>query len=134
MKYVQEEYKEQFVEPYIKTFILGLNELSNQDENVSGYVDYDLFTASLENLEYNFHKDVDFDRKSCNFPLIITLSTLYVTFIKAEPLHPVGSLFPGSFRIYEENGIYYCPVKDAQKDNPDALCIFCLAEQTPNVH
>lgn len=134
MKYVQEEYREPFVKPYLKTFILGLNALSNQKENLTGNVDYDLFTDSLENLEHNFHRDPDLERERCNLPLIMTLSSLYVTFIKEEPLHPVGSLFPGNIRVYEENGIFYCPVKDAQKDNPDALCIFCLAEQTPNVH
>ena len=33
----------------------------------------------------------------------------------------------------KENNTYYCPVKDNQKENPNAICHLCLAEQTPNI-
>ena len=28
---------------------------------------------------------------------------------------------------------FYCPVKDKQKDNENAICNLCLAEQTPGI-
>jgi Uncharacterized protein conserved in archaea len=35
----------------------------------------------------------------------------------------------GGFKVKYENGIYLCPVKGNQKDNPGAVCGFCIAEQ-----
>lgn len=34
----------------------------------------------------------------------------------------------------ERNGEFFCPVKDKQKDNINAICHLCLAEQTPNIY
>ena len=67
------------------------------------------------------------------FPLIYVITSIYTTFILEEPIHPVGSEFPGSLKVEEKNGKFFCPVKDNQKDNVDAICHLCLAEQTPNI-
>ncbi|ADL58797.1 DUF2115 domain-containing protein [Methanothermobacter marburgensis] len=85
--------------------------------------------------------DITADRKSLlrtlkrlydtSSPLIVVLTVIYRNFILSEPLHPVGTPFPGSYSVTEEHGTYYCPVKDKQKDNPSALCDICIAEQTP---
>ncbi|MGB9838807.1 DUF2115 family protein [Methanothermobacter sp.] len=61
----------------------------------------------------------------------ISIFDINRTFILSEPLHPVGTPFPGGYSVTEEHGTYYCPVKDKQKDNPSALCDICIAEQTP---
>ena len=50
-----------------------------------------------------------------------------------EPIHPVGTPFPGGFEVKYEDDIYLCPVKDKQKDNPNAVCGFCIAEQDKSV-
>ncbi|MDO5848307.1 MAG: DUF2115 family protein [Methanobrevibacter sp.] len=134
VEFVQEEYQDQFVEPYVKVFILSVKELLDVDFEIEGSIDKGLFEKGLINLEYGYNKGIEDDGLDPNFRLIIAITSLYVTFIKEEPMHPVGSLFPGNLEVYEENGIFYCPVKDAQKDNINALCMFCLAEQTPNIH
>ena len=67
------------------------------------------------------------------FPLIYVITSLYTTFILEEPIHPVGSEFPGKMFVEERNGQYYCPVKGNQEDNPNAICHLCLAEQTPDI-
>ena len=67
------------------------------------------------------------------FPLVAIMASIYSTFILEEPIHPVGSEFPGNLKVTEENNTFYCPVKDNQKDNPNAICHLCLAEQTPNI-
>ena len=67
------------------------------------------------------------------FPLFYVIISLYVTYITEEPVHHVGSEFPGNTRVEEINGEYFCPVKDKQKDNINATCHFCLAKQTPNI-
>ena len=61
------------------------------------------------------------------------ITALYTTFILEEPIHPVGSEFPGNLKVEKRNGKYLCPVKDNQKDNENAVCHLCLAEQTPDI-
>lgn len=132
-KYVQAGYREKFLETYVKYFILRIKEILNTDNDIAGDVNKELFDDSLENLEHQFYKEKEDTKKNSKFPLIYTLASLFSTFINEEPIHPVGSEFPGNLKVYEENGTFYCPVKDAQKDNPNAVCNFCLAEQTPGI-
>ena len=61
--------------------------------------------------------------------LITYIASFYATFILEESIHPVGTPFPGSLKLEEENGKYYCPVKDSNIDVPNAFCNICLAEQ-----
>ncbi|HML04306.1 MAG TPA: DUF2115 family protein, partial [Methanobacterium sp.] len=68
-----------------------------------------------------------------NFFRIYEVVSLYTTFILEEPIHMVGTLFPGGFRVKFEGKTYYCPVKEKQKDNPGAVCGFCIAEQDEDV-
>lgn len=56
----------------------------------------------------------------------------YVIFLKNGYGHPIGMPFPGGFRIYEKCGRVYCPIRDKEKDLPQALCNFCPAEQDPD--
>nr|WP_305512372.1 DUF2115 family protein [Methanobrevibacter sp. V14] len=71
------------------------------------------------------------NNKKDKFPLIYVITALYTTFILEEPIHPVGSEFPGSLFVEKKGGKFLCPVKDNQKDNTNAICHLCLAEQTP---
>ncbi|MGZ7108680.1 MAG: DUF2115 family protein, partial [Methanobacterium sp.] len=64
---------------------------------------------------------------------IYKIVSLYTTFILDEPIHVVGTPFPGGFKVKYENGRYLCPVKEKQKDNPGAVCGFCIAEQDVDV-
>jgi len=56
----------------------------------------------------------------------------YVMLIAKKPGHPVGMPFPGGWAVTEENGKFYCPIRDKEKDLPFALCNYCPAEQNPN--
>lgn len=131
-KYVQAGYREKFLETYVKYFILRIREILNTDENISENINKELFEECFENLEGNFNKERE-KAENGRFPLIYTLASLFSTFINEEPIHPEGSEFPGNLKVYKKNGVFYCPVKDAQKDNPNAVCGFCLAEQTPDI-
>ena len=61
--------------------------------------------------------------------LIFQIASIYSTFLLEEPIHPVGTPFPGSLKLEEKNGKFLCPVKDANKDTANAVCNICLAEQ-----
>jgi uncharacterized protein (UPF0305 family) len=54
---------------------------------------------------------------------------MYDIFITGTPPHPEGTPFPGGFFVEKVEGKYYCPVKDKQKDNEEAMCKFCIARQ-----
>lgn len=53
----------------------------------------------------------------------------YTMLIAGKPGHPVGMPFPGGWSVYEKDGVIVCPIRDKEKDLPQALCNFCPAVQ-----
>ena len=130
-EYVHANYREKYLEIYIKYFIMRMKEVLENDTFTNRNIDKESFDDSFPMLERTFEKErIGEDGK---FPLIYVITSLYTTFILEEPIHPVGSEFPGSLKVEERNGEFFCPVKDNQKDNVDAICHLCLAEQTPDI-
>ena len=108
--------------------------LDNEDYKDSSIdIDIETLNDSYDLLVTTFDKERNEGFSTDKFPLIYVITSLYTTFILEEPIHPVGSEFPGGLKVTKEKGIYYCPVKDNQKENPNAICHLCLAEQTPNI-
>ena len=133
-EYVHANYREKYLEVYIKYFILRMKEVLDNDNTENLEINKKTFDESLPLLKNTFEKErkTNFVQND-KFPLIYIITSLYTTFILNEPIHPVGSEFPGSLKVEEKNGTFYCPVKDNQKDNTDAICHLCLAKQTPNI-
>ena len=130
-EYVHANYREKYLEVYIKYFIMRMKEVISNEDYVDSAIDKKAYDESFPMLERTFEKErIGEDGK---FPLIYVITALYTTFILEEPIHPVGSEFPGSLKVEEKNGEFFCPVKDNQKDNVDAICHLCLAEQTPDI-
>lgn len=133
-EYVQAQYREKYLEIYIKYFILRMKEvLGNDSYDKQADIDKTALNESFPMLKRTFEKERISQSEDDKFPLIYVITSLYTTFILEEPIHPVGSEFPGSLKVEERNGTYLCPVKDNQKDNDDAICHLCLAEQTPDI-
>ncbi|WP_407423324.1 DUF2115 domain-containing protein [Methanobrevibacter sp.] len=132
-EYVHASYREKYLEIYVKYFIMRMKEVLENDNYDDSPIDKQAFDESFPMLERTFEKERIYDSKEDKFPLIYVITALYTTFILEEPIHPVGSEFPGSLKVEEINGEYFCPVKDNQKDNVDAICHLCLAEQTPDI-
>ena len=129
-KYVQANYREKYLEVYVKYFIMRVKEILDNDNYSDVSIDKKSFDESFNLLKYQFEKERNYDDK---FPLIYIIVSLYTTFILEEPIHPVGSEFPGSLKVEKKEGVFYCPVKDKQKDNKNAICNLCLAKQTPGI-
>ncbi|MDO5844125.1 MAG: DUF2115 family protein [Methanocorpusculum sp.] len=55
----------------------------------------------------------------------------HVMFLEKGLGHPVGLPFPGGFKVRQEGKTVYCPIRDKEKDLPEALCNYCPAEQDP---
>lgn len=133
-EFVQANYREKFFEIYIKSFILRMKEVRlNEDYEKEAIIDKIAFAESFPRLKRTFEKEKSTIHKDDKFPLIYAITVLYTTFILEEPVHPVGSEYPGNLKIEERDGKFYCPVKENQKDNINAVCHLCLAEQTPDV-
>ena len=97
------------------------------------YIQEQYREKSFPLLKRTFETERMSNAKDDKLPLIYVITALYTTFILEEPIHPVGSEFPGNLSVEEIDGEYFCPVKDNQKDNPNAICHLCLAEQTPDI-
>jgi uncharacterized protein (UPF0305 family) len=54
----------------------------------------------------------------------------YAMFVLDRPGHPVGTPFPGGFRVEEQQGSYLCPIRDKEKDVFFSICNFCPAKQS----
>ena len=132
-KYVQSQYREKYLEIYIKYFIMRMKEIADNNKDMAEKIDLDKLDDSIPLLKNTFERENLNDALKDKFPLIYVITSLYTTFILEEPIHPVGSEFPGNLKVTKENNTFYCPVKDNQKDNPNAICHLCLAEQTPNI-
>lgn len=132
-KYVQSQYREKYLEIYIRYFIMRMKEVADNKENMADEIDVDTLDEAYPLLVKSFDENRISDNHDDKFPLIYVITSLYTTFILEEPIHPVGSEFPGNLKVTKENNTYYCPVKDNQKENPNAICHLCLAEQTPNI-
>ncbi len=133
-EFVHANYREKYLEIYIKYFIMRMKEvLEKEDYDHDTIIDKKAFDESFPMLERTFEKERLTASKDDKFPLIYVITSLYTTFILEEPIHPVGSEFPGSLKVEEKNGVFFCPVKDNQKDNVNAICHLCLAEQTPDI-
>lgn len=132
-EYVHAQYREKYLEIYVKYFIMRMKEVLENNDYEDGAIDKESFDESFPMLERTFEKERLSNDENDKFPLIYVITALYTTFILEEPIHPVGSEFPGSLQVEERNGEYLCPVKDNQKDNVNAICHLCLAEQTPDI-
>ena len=132
-EYVHANYREKYLKVYIKYFIMRMKEVKEKDDYEDLAINKTAFDESFPMLERTFEKERLDNAEDDKFPLIYVITALYTTFILEEPIHPVGSEFPGSLFVEEIDGTYFCPVKENQKDNVDAICHLCLAEQTPDI-
>ena len=107
--------------------------LVKDDYDKTAIINRNSFEKSLPLLKKTFETERMSSSSDDKLPLIYVITSLYTTFILEEPIHPVGSEFPGNLKVENRNGTFLCPVKDNQKDNENAICHLCIAEQTPDI-
>jgi uncharacterized protein (UPF0305 family) len=128
-KYIQKNYRKEYLEIYIKYFIMRVKDVKEDKNEYREIIDRKEFIEAIELLESQFTNKNLYKNENDKFPAIYTIISLYTTFILDEPIHPVGTPFPGGLKVRYENEIYLCPVKDKQSENPNAVCKFCIAKQ-----
>ena len=121
---------------YIKAetlFMIRIREVKDDKSYYAGPVDVEELNTAIEILAEQEKMAENMENTDMAFLKIYSIISLYTTFIKDEPIHQVGTLFPGGFTVKKEGAKYTCPVKENNNENPLALCPFCIAEQDEEV-
>jgi len=129
-QYMPKSYRDDYIERFSKAFFSKIKEIKEDKQDRSGDVDRKTLTEFLELLAKQ-SSDAKTNQEKC-FVKIARIISTYTTFVCEEPIHPVGTKFPGGFILHTENGKYLCPVKQRQMNNPSALCKFCVSVQDPS--
>lgn len=127
-KYVQESYRKDSEKSYVEIFIFRIKDIMTDSKDYQKSINKKDITDALETLKSNYINGTH-DSQS-KTPIMGCMASIYTTFILEEPIHKVGTPFPGSQKVEEKNGKFYCPVKDSNIDTPNAVCNICLAEQS----
>jgi len=124
-KFVQENFRQDSQKSYIESFLYRIKDIQKDTADYSKNIDKDALGNAIQVLKAN-HSKVTSDDKSL---LITYIASFYATFLLEESIHPVGTPFPGSLKLEEKDGKFYCPVKNSNIGAPNAFCKICLAEQ-----
>lgn len=130
-KYMQAGYREDFIETFTKAFINRFKDIRQDKGNYEGYINTRKFQEFLEVLNKQIEEAKT--RSELCFLHLAKIVSIYTTFILEASIHPVGTSFPGGFKLKFENGVYLCPVKEKQMNTPGALCKFCVSKQDKSV-
>lgn len=131
-KYVQHEYKGHFDDIYVKNFYMRVKDISKDNNDYKGNVNKKFFLKAItyfQKQDERYKEEIGEGTTTAKYRLIYYLICIYTTFVLDEPIHHVGSTFPGHTKVRYENGVYYCPVKANNSNNPRAVCRYCIAKQ-----
>lgn len=130
-KYVQFEYKGHFDDIYVKNFYMRVKDIASNNHDYNGNVNKKLFLRAINYFQKQDNEREELDKGNDFYSqrLIYYMVCIYTTFVLDEPIHAVGSVFPGHTKVRYKNGSYYCPVKANNSNNPKAVCKYCIAKQ-----
>ena len=130
-KFMHAGYREDFVENFTRAFIIRFKDIREDKKNYNGYID----NKKLQDFLNVLNKQIKGSeiRQEQYFLRLAKIVSIYTTFILESSIHPVGTSFPGGFKLRFEKGEYLCPVKDKNLNTPGALCRFCVSKQDENV-
>jgi Uncharacterized protein conserved in archaea len=94
-KYVQGNYREEYLKSYVKGFILRLKEIKNNQNKFKGTVDANELEEAVKLLNEQEQMLLKIRSKESHFFKIYKIISIYTTFVLDEPIHIVGTPFPG---------------------------------------
>ena len=130
-KYVQGNYRKEYLKAYTSAFISRIKEVKEYEAHDNEYLDIEEVQKAIGLLLKQDNEITGTDGFDQSFFQIYKIISLYTTFILNESVHPVGTPFPGGLKVKYDEKNYLCPVKERQKDNPGAVCGFCISKQDP---
>lgn len=130
-KYMPVSYRDDYIERFSKAFFNRIREIKEDSEIYIGNVDLEKLMEFFSVLDEQDKNAGGYNEKC--FVKIARIISTYTTFVRREPIHPIGTRFPGGFVLHMEKGEFLCPVKKRQMKNPSALCKFCVSIQDKSV-
>ena len=130
-QYVPGNYRKEYLKAYISAFISRIKEVKEYESDDNEYLDLEEVQKAIRLLLKQENEITGTGGFDPAFFQIYKIISLYATFILKESVHPVGTPFPGGLKVKYDGKNYLCPVKERQKDNPGAVCGFCISEQDP---
>ena len=124
---VSDKWKKLGNEMQVKTFIQRIKDINTDNDNYEGQINSNEFAEYVDLIKDTQQK---YDESLTKDYEICVLSIIYANFILEEPIHPEGTQFPGSGSVFKKENDFYCPAKDANKNNPKAFCRLCMAYQS----
>lgn len=127
-KYLPEKYKRILKKKMAQQLIQNFRAILSNQLSPNVKLDKDIYCEFLK----IFQKKIDSldENDDLRLTVLYHLFALYNIFVSRTPPHPEGTPFPGGFFVEKVGEEYYCPVKDKQSDNDEALCRFCIAKQS----
>jgi len=129
---IHTSYKKDYIKAETE-LIIRIREVKDDNLQYNGQVNIEELSTAIDILEEQEKMGEDMEEADPAFLRIYSIISLYTTFIKEEPIHQVGTPFPGGFQVKQEKDKYTCPVKKNNENNPLAVCPFCIAEQDEEV-
>lgn len=126
--HVQKSYMGALKDIYVKNFILRIKEVNENNAIRKEDIDENEFLEAINLLKNSVYQEHHLENKD-KFGLIYSIISLYTTYILDEPIHPVGSEFPGHQYVKKVNGKITCPIKRNHKDDYMSVCKFCIADE-----
>jgi len=126
-RYMPASYRKDYIERFSKAFFYRIKDIKEDKNDYNGNVDTQNIVEFLKVIERQGN-EAKGNNERC-FVRIAMIISIYTTFVREKPIHPVGTKFPGGFILHKEKGKYLCPVKKRQLTNPSALCGFCVSVQ-----
>lgn len=118
-------YKEKFKKKMSEQLFLNFRSILSCEDTTDQKIDMEQYRDFLERFRSRL-SDMD---EMAGMIVLYHFCALYNIFITHTPPHPVGTPFPGGFFVEKVGEEYYCPVKEKQEDNAEAICKFCIARQ-----
>lgn len=127
LKYIPSQYKDEY-SPSLSSQTLKIIEIKNDKTKYTHTINKNTFKKAILTIEKFLNFDNMFKGRK-DLEVNSVLVSIYLLFIVFKPIHPVGMVFPGgNLKIEEINGIYYCPAKTKQLNNPNAICPYCICK------
>lgn len=131
----REKARPYFIEWHLGRYVKIMAMRSNGDfHNLKGHIEnMSLFRefcdTENERIKTKYDEDDD-DSISGPFHSLYYLEvSCFYMFVLGEPGHPIGTPFPGGFKVKQSGDAYYCPIRDKEKDVEYSICNFCPSLQ-----
>jgi Uncharacterized protein conserved in archaea len=98
-QFVQSSYREEFIKAYTRGFITRIKEVKEYQLDHDGKLDLEEVKEAIILLLTQEKEQTGENSFDPTFFRIYKIISLYTTFVLDEPIHPVGTPFPGGLKL-----------------------------------